>query len=52
MAVGGLLDTILHLAGLYDTPNVYRLVSGISVGLGLGMVVFSFITELETVQAV
>ena len=48
LALAGLLDTILHMAGLYDTPNLYRLISGLAMGAGLGMLVFRFISEAET----
>jgi uncharacterized membrane protein len=47
VALAGLVDTILHLTGLYDTPNLYRLISGIAMGAGLGMLVFRFIPEAE-----
>ncbi len=46
-AVAGLLDICLHMIGLYDSGNAYRLVSGLFVGSGLGMVVFRFISRVE-----
>ncbi len=48
IALAGLVDTIFHLTGLYDTPNLYRLISGLALGAGLGMLVFRFISETET----
>jgi uncharacterized membrane protein len=48
-ALAGLVDVILHLTGLYDTPNLYRLISGFALGSGLGMVVFRFVLGTEAV---
>jgi uncharacterized membrane protein len=50
LAFAGLIDIYLHCAGVYDTGNGYRLVSGISVGSGLGMVAFRFISDIERTE--
>ena len=39
----GTLDVILHTIGLYDTGNVFRLISGALLGGGIGIVTFGFV---------
>ncbi len=51
LATAASLDIVLHLTGLYDTGNPYRLISGLLVGTGLGMIVFRFVSDVETSQS-
>jgi len=50
LAAVGLIDIIFHFVGLYDTPDLYRMISGLFVGAGLGMVVFRFVSEAADVR--
>lgn len=47
LGVAALLDIVSHFVGLYDTANLYRLVSGSVAGMGLGMLVFRFVSGVE-----
>lgn len=47
LAIAGLVDIILHFLSLYDTGNMFRLISGFVVGNGIGLVVFGFVSRIE-----
>jgi uncharacterized membrane protein len=47
LAIAGIVDIILHFLALYDTGNAFRLISGLLVGNGIGMIVFGFVSRIE-----
>jgi uncharacterized membrane protein len=51
LASVGVLDIILGAACQYDTGNLHRFVSGLFVGSGLGMLIFRFVTDIETAES-
>jgi len=51
-AIASVVDIILHMLHIYDTGNLYRLISGFLTGMGLGMVVFGFVSVIERRQSI
>ncbi len=47
LVIGG-ADIALQYIGLYDTSNLPRLASGMAFGVGIGGIVFAFVSELES----
>jgi len=41
----GLLDIVLQHAGVYDSGNVHRLLTGAMFGIGIGFYAFGFLAS-------